>query len=71
MRRFHRDDIRTYLDPKPAPYELDHVFVDAATYDDVVWCHPLNAATFHTLSDHAPVVVDIASTVSRTGAPPT
>lgn len=67
MRRFHDDDVRTYLDAESAPYELDHVFVDAATYDELVGCHALNEPTFKSLSDHAPVVVDFAGALSRTG----
>ncbi len=60
MRRFHDSDVRTYLDQESAPYELDHVFVDATTYDDLLDCHALNESTFHGLSDHAPLVCDFA-----------
>jgi endonuclease/exonuclease/phosphatase family metal-dependent hydrolase len=60
MRRFHVTDIRTYLDRKSAPYELDHVFTDADTYGQLVGCHVLDDVTVMGLSDHAPLVIEFA-----------
>jgi exonuclease III len=60
MRRFHVTDIKTYLDPKSAPYELDHVFTDADTYGQLVKCHVLDDVAVMGLSDHAPLVIEFA-----------
>ncbi len=60
MRKFHDGDVRTYLDERSAPYELDHVFVDATTYEGVANCEAVDHVTTRGLSDHAPVVVEFA-----------
>ena len=60
MRRFHDGEIRTYLDPKTGPREIDRVFTDPETYDRLVGCHVLDDVAVTELSDHAPLVVDIA-----------
>lgn len=60
MRKFHAEEIRTYLEPKSAPYELDHVFTDAETSVGLVACEVLNNIVVAGLSDHAPVVVEFA-----------
>lgn len=60
MRKFHAEELRTYLEPKSAPYELDHVFTDAETRVGLVACEVLNNIAVAGLSDHAPVVVEFA-----------
>ncbi len=47
MRKFHAEEIRTYLEPKSAPYELDHVFTDAETSVGLVACEVLNNIVVH------------------------
>jgi exonuclease III len=59
MRKFHDDEVRTYLDPRSGSYELDRVFIDPTTFDTLVGCHGLDDAALSGLSDHAPVVVEI------------
>ena len=58
----HDNEITTYLDPASRPYELDHVFTDAETHDQLAGagCHAVDDATVAGLSDHAPLVVQIA-----------
>jgi endonuclease/exonuclease/phosphatase family metal-dependent hydrolase len=60
MRRFHDGEIRTYLDPRTGPREIDRVFTDSETYNELVGCHVLDDVAVTELSDHAPLVVDIA-----------
>jgi exonuclease III len=60
MRRFHDTEIRTYLDPSTGPREIDRVFTDPETYNRLVACHVLVDVAVTELSDHAPLVVDIA-----------
>ena len=68
MREFNTEDVRTYLDPKSAPYELDHVFTDAETRTRLRTCEVLNSPAFVGLSDHAPVMVEFAGTGNETTA---
>lgn len=60
LRKFEPDEVRTYIEPKSAPYELDHLFTDAATHDELTGCHVVADAGFDGLSDHAPLVAEFA-----------
>ena len=40
--------------------EIDRVFIDPDTYEQLIGCHVLDDTTVTELSDHAPLVVDIA-----------
>jgi exonuclease III len=61
MRKFHDGDVRTFLDPRSRPYELDRVFTDAETCRQLIGCHALDHVVFSGLSDHAPLVVEFAT----------
>ena len=61
MRRFHANEIRTYLDPKSGPYELDRVFTDAETHRRLLRCHAVDDVAFNELSDHTPLVVEFSA----------
>ena len=66
MREFNTEDVRTYLDQKSAPYELDHVFTDAETRTRLRTCEVLDSPAFVGLSDHAPLMVGFAGTGDAT-----
>ena len=68
MREFNTDDVRTYLDPKSAPYELDHVFTDADTRTRLSACEVLNRPALVGLSDHSRVIVEFAGSGDATTA---
>ena len=57
---FYEDEQRTFFQPGKDPYQLDHVFVDAETADHLEAFIVLTDDKYLVLSDHAPVVVDIA-----------
>ncbi|NCT90981.1 hypothetical protein GXB85_08485 [Cellulomonas sp. APG4] len=58
LRKFEPDEVRTYVEPSSAPYELDHLFTDAELHDALVACHVVRDAGFDGLSDHVPVVAE-------------
>lgn len=60
LRKHSPDEVRTYLDRASAPYELDHVFVDATQYGQLTASRPLSEEMLTELSDHAPLVLDFA-----------
>lgn len=41
------------------PIQDDHIFTDLATFERNTVCEVLDDATWHRLSDHAPIVVRI------------
>jgi hypothetical protein len=59
--RFFANEQQTFFAPRRLPYQLDHVFADAATEPRVVdWrvdTEPINANP--RFSDHAPVVIEL------------
>lgn len=57
---FYEDEQRTFFQPGKGPYQLDHVFVDAETADRLEAFTVVTDDEYLALSDHAPVVVDIA-----------
>jgi exonuclease III len=60
LRKFHSDEIKTYLDPNSAPYELDHMFTDTTLHGRLQRCDVLDYAVVSELSDHAPLIADFA-----------
>lgn len=58
LRKFQADEVRTYLNPKSGPYELDHLFVDEALYDALTDCRVMDDLALLPLSDHAPLLAD-------------
>lgn len=60
LRRFHPDEIRTYLDPASGPYELDHLFTDTGLGARLTSCEVLTLPALAGLSDHAAVIADFA-----------
>lgn len=56
MRRFHPDELRTYLKPGTGSYELDHVFTNGGLYGRITECRVLDAGG---LSDHAPLLIEL------------
>jgi exonuclease III len=61
LRKFSDAEVRTYLDPKSAPYELDHLFTDAELHKRLTNCSVLDDKAITELSDHAPVVAEFAT----------
>lgn len=59
LRKFEPDEVGTYLDPKSAAYELDHVFTDRALHDALTSCAVLAHPPLAELSDHAPLVAEL------------
>lgn len=59
LRKFSDVEVRTYLDPASAPYELDHIFTDDQLHTRVSSCEVLAGPPAGELSDHAPLVADI------------
>src|SRR5690606_3270958 len=49
LRKFEPDEVRTYSDPASAPYELDHLFTDAALHAALTDCHVLSDPSFRPL----------------------
>lgn len=60
MRATHAEEVRTYNQPGSHPYELDHVFVDATTFGNVVAADPVSGFPADGLSDHLPVFVSLS-----------
>lgn len=60
LRKFHPDEVRTYLDPASAPYELDHVFTDKSLHERLNACAVVDAPGLGELSDHAPLIAEFA-----------
>jgi exonuclease III len=58
LRKFHPDEVRTYLDPASAAYELDHIFTDNELHARLHGCDVFDEATLTELSDHAPLVAE-------------
>ena len=61
LRKFGPDEIRTYLDPKSAPYKLDHIFTDQQLHAALTSCEVMDAPALRDLSDHAALVADFSS----------
>lgn len=61
LRKFSPTEVRTYLDPKSAPYELDHIFTDSHLHERLNNCMVLDDPPVTELSDHAPIVADFTS----------
>lgn len=59
---FHEDEQQTFFAPNRKPYQLDHVFADEATSRRVTsWRVDRTPVELDpSLSDHAPIVIDIA-----------
>jgi hypothetical protein len=60
-RRFFEDEQQTFFAPRRRPYQLDHVFADAATETRVTeWRIDTDPVTAQpSLSDHAPIWVEL------------
>jgi exonuclease III len=61
LRKFHRDEQRTYLDPGSAAYELDHIFTDTQLHERLRSCDVVNEAALAELSDHAPLIAEFSA----------
>ena len=60
-RKFHAGDERTLFRPgKEEHFQLDHVFTDAETWDQLTRCDVLNVPFLTEFTDHAPVVCETA-----------
>jgi endonuclease/exonuclease/phosphatase family metal-dependent hydrolase len=59
LRKFHQHEIRTYLDPESAPYELDHLFTDDRLNAALTRCDVIEEPALRELSDHAPLIAEI------------
>ena len=59
--RFFSDEQQTFFAPRAAPYQLDHVFADAATEARVVdWRVDTEPVLSQPkMSDHAPIWVEL------------
>ncbi len=62
LRKYHSDEIRTYLDAASAPYELDHLFTSPKLDSQLVKCDVDASANVAEMSDHAVVVADFEVT---------
>jgi len=58
LRKFHPDEVRTYLDSKSAPYELDHLFTSQRLEHQLEKCDVVTDSAITELSDHAPIVAE-------------
>ena len=59
-RRFFAEEQQTFFAPKRGPYQLDHVFADAATEARALdWRVDPEPATTQRVSDHAPIWVEL------------
>jgi hypothetical protein len=56
--KFSPLEVRTYLDPKSAPYELDHIFTDGDLHARLASCAVLNDIPIPELSDHGPLAAE-------------
>ncbi|MBE1514115.1 endonuclease/exonuclease/phosphatase family protein [Nesterenkonia halotolerans] len=61
MRRFHSDEVRTYLSSGTAPFELDHAFLDDVLYESLTRADVIEGAPADELSDHAPLLYEFGS----------
>lgn len=58
--RHSESEIQTFFKPRTRPFQLDHVYADEATESNVVrWEVLAHVARDLTLSDHAPVLVEL------------
>ena len=62
LRKFHPDELRTYLDPGSAAYELDHIFTDADLHARLHTCEVFDERALAELSDHAPLIAEFITT---------
>jgi hypothetical protein len=51
LRKFHPEEVRTFLRPGTRAYELDHIWTDAALHGRLVSCGVFSGT--HDVSDHA------------------
>ncbi len=56
LRRFHSEEVRTYLDPSSDAYELDRIFTDPMLHAGLVACRVHDDELVRELSDHAPLI---------------
>lgn len=61
LRKFSPAEVRTYLDPKSAAYELDHIFTDHESHSTLTACHVLSDPVLQALSDHAPLMAEFST----------
>jgi exonuclease III len=59
LRKFHPDEVRTYLHPGCRPYELDHLFTDDQLHRRMTRCDAIDDGLVRELSDHAPLIADL------------
>jgi endonuclease/exonuclease/phosphatase family metal-dependent hydrolase len=55
----------SYFGPPAGTYQLDHAFCDSATGSSVTSCQVVVDETVRSVSDHAPLVLDLEPTASR------
>jgi len=58
LRRFHPEEIQTFLKSGTRGFELDHLFTDAAFDSRLIRCDVLADTPISELSDHAIVIAD-------------
>lgn len=65
-KKFHEEEQQTFWGGKDCnPYQDDHLFVSGGLIDKVKSCHVVNNEHTRKLSDHSPLVIDLAlSTVT-------
>jgi exonuclease III len=61
VRKFHPYELRTYLEPGSAPYELDHIFTDRELHTRLHACDVVSEAALAELSDHAPLIAEFTA----------
>lgn len=57
-RRMHVREQQTYIDPASAPYQLDHLFSEAALANRMTRCDVFDGNLLREVSDHLPLVAD-------------
>jgi endonuclease/exonuclease/phosphatase family metal-dependent hydrolase len=56
----HGREVQSYWGRAIEAYQLDHLFVDAGTAPSVRACDVLTTEATRRLSDHSPVILDLA-----------
>jgi exonuclease III len=65
LRKFHPEELRTWLNAEHHPYELDHLFTDPELHAKLYRCDVIDDALVRELSDHAPVIAEFDLALSE------
>jgi len=60
LRRYHREEVPTYLKPGTGGYELDHLFTDSVLESRLARCDVLKETPIPEISDHAAIIADFS-----------